>query len=222
MKYILSIFLIILFYSGVAQTSNKKRVLVIPPNRFEYVSEFDLEVIAKKNATTSSNVFLLYEKALLNSFGKYKDENFEFVPVEALKLQPYKNLIKYEYGKFKGKRYNAVNLKRFREKDFTNLLEQHNCDFVIFITWYDIQKEAFVRKGEHRKRVKYAGHYLDYDIYNLFQQQIVGLGKVKAEANEPNDLEASFSLLRIKELEGAYLNFINKVVIQLNKPIEND
>jgi hypothetical protein len=38
----------ILFYSGVAQTSNKKRVLVIPPNRFEYVSEFDLEVIAKK------------------------------------------------------------------------------------------------------------------------------------------------------------------------------
>ena len=222
MKHLLSIFLIILFYTGVAQTSNKKRVLVIPPSRFEFVSEFDLEVIAKKNEITVAKVFLAYEKALLNSFGSYSDENFEFVPVEATKLQPYKKLIKYKSGKFKGKRYNAVDLKGFSEKDFTNLLEQHNCDFIIFITWYDIQKEAFTRRGGHRKRVKYAGHYLDYDIYNLFRQQIVGTARTKAEAPEPNDLEASFSLLRTKELASAYYNFIGKVVIQLNKPIEVD
>ena len=222
MKHLLSIFLIVLFYSGVAQTSNKKRVLVIPPSRFEFVSEFDLETIAEKNETTVPKVFLLYEKAMLSSFENFKDDNFEFVPAEAIKLQPYKKLIKYEYGKFKGKRYNAVNLKRFKANEFTNLLEQHNSDFVLFITWYDIQKEAFVRKGEHRKRVKYAGHYLDYDIYNLFQQQIVGVGRIKAEAPEPNDLQASFSLLRIKELVSAYDNFIGKVVIQLNKPIQLD
>ena len=220
MKHLFSIIAIILFLSGVAQTSNKKKVLVVPCSRFEFVSEFEIETIAEKNETTVSNVFLIYEKALLNSFGNYEDENFEFVPVRAEILQPYKNLIKYEYGKFKGKRYNAVNLKRFSEMDFSNLLTQHNCDFVIFITWYDIQKEAFTRKGKHRKRVKYAGHYLDYDIYNLFKQQVVGVGKTKAEAKEPNDLEASFSLLRTKELENAYQNFIGKVVEQLNKPIE--
>ena len=222
MKWICSILLLILCYSGFTQTSNKKRVLVIPPSRFEFVSEFDIDVIAKKNETTVAKVFLTYEKALLKSFGSYNDENFEFVPVEAAKLLAYKKFIKYKNGKFKGKRYNAVDLKDFSEKDFTNLLEQQNCDFVIFITWYDIQKEAFTRRGEHRKRVKYAGHYLDYDIYNLFQQQIVGAAKVKAEANKPNDLQASFSLLRVKELASAYNNFIGKVVTQLNKPIENN
>lgn len=210
----------LLFYAGAAQTSNKKRVLVVPPSRFEFVSEFDLEVIAKKNEITVSKVFLTYEKALLNSFRVYQDENFEFIPVQASIFHPYKKLIKYEYGKYNGKQYNAVNLKRFSDKDFTSLMEQHNCDFVIFITWYDIQKESFTRKGKKRKRVKYAGHYLDYDIYNLFKQQITGIGKTKAEATVPNDLQASFSLLRIKELEDGYHNFISKVLIQLNKPIE--
>ena len=219
MKHLLSIFLIVLVYSGVAQISNKKRVLVIPPSRFEFISEFDLEYIAKKNETTSDKVFLTYEKALLNTFGNYTDENFEFVPVDEVKLKPYKKLIKYKYGKFNGKRYNAVDLKIFSTENFTKLLEEHNADFVIFITWYNIKKEAFSRKRS--KRVKYAGHYLDYDIYNLFKQQIVGVAKVKAEAKEPNDKEASYSLLRINELIGAYNNFIGKVVDQLNKPIEN-
>lgn len=221
MKYILSILLITLFYSGVAQTSNKKRVLVIPPSRFEFVSEFDLEEIAQKNETISSKVFLAYEKAMLSVFGNYADENFEFVPVKATALSPYKKLIKYKYAKFKGKNHNAVDLKRFSETDFTKLLEQHQADFVIFITWYDIQKESFTRKGKHSKRAPYAGHYLDYDIYNLFKQQVAGVGKVKAEADEPNDLEVSYMLLRIKELESAYNNFVGKVVEQLNKPIEN-
>ncbi|PCJ28564.1 MAG: hypothetical protein COA97_01065 [Flavobacteriales bacterium] len=204
--------------STFAQNSNKKRVLVIPPSRFEFVSEFDLEVIAKKNETTVAKVFLIYEKTLLNSFENYQDENFEFVPVEAAKLQPFKKQIKYKYGKFNGKHYNAVDLKGFNEVDFTKLLEGHNADFIIFITWYDIQKEAFSRK--HSKRVPYAGHYLDYDIYNLFKQHIYGAAKIKAEANKPNDLEASFSLLRTKELESAYHNFIGKIVVELNKPIE--
>ena len=94
-------------------------------------------------------------------------------------------------------------------------------DFVIFVTWYDIQKESFTRKGSGFKRTKYAGHYLDYAIFNLFKQQVIGLAKVKAEgAKEPNDLEVSFKLLRVKELELAYTNFIRKVVEQLNKPIE--
>ena len=209
-----------LFYSGVAQTSNKKRVLVIPPSRFEFVSEFDLEEIAEKNEITISNVFLTYEKALLLAFENYFDENFEFIPVEYVALNPYKRKIKYTYGKFDGKQHNAADLNNFPEADFTKLLEHHQCDFVIFITWYDIQKESFTRKGKHSKRAPYAAHYLDFDIYNLFKQQVVAAGRVKAEAVTPNDLEVAYKLLRVKELESAYSNFIGKVVEQLNKPIE--
>lgn len=221
MKQLLSILFTILVYAGVAQTSNKKRVLVIPPSRFQFVSEFDLELIAEKNEVPVTKVFVTYEKSMLNAFKKYNDQNFEFVPVESVGLKPYKRLIKYEYGKFKKKHYNGVNLKSFSEAHFTKLLEQYNADFVIFITWYDIQKESFTRKGNSLKKTKYAGHYLDYAIFNLFKQQLAGLARVKAEGVEvPNDLEVSFKLLRVKELELAYANFISKVVVQLNNPIE--
>jgi len=218
MKYIFALFLIIITVLGIAQNSNKKRVLVIPPSRFEFVSEFDLKKIAEKNEVSPSEVFLTYEKELLNSFENYKDENFEFVSIDSDGLKTYKNLIKYKAGKFNGRNYNAVDLTRFSEENFTNFLEQYQADFVIFITWYDIQKQNYSRSG--MKRVKYAAHYIDFDVYNLFKQQVVGLAKVQAEAPEPNDLQASFSLLRVKELKLAYPNFIGKVVEQLNKPIE--
>lgn len=204
-----------------AQTSNKKRVLVIPASQFQFVTEFDLEVIASLNEVSASEVFVTYEKALLNSFETFGDENFEFVPVRAEGFRPYKRMIQYEYGKFDKKHYNGVNLKGFSEADFTKLLESYDADFVVFITWYDIQKEGFTRKGKHLKRASYAGHYIDFAIYNLFKQQIAGVAKVKAEGpSEPNDLEVSFKFLRIKELQLGYTNFIRKVVDQINKPIE--
>jgi len=218
MKYILSLFLIVITVLGIAQNSNKKRVLVIPPSRFEFASEFDLKKIAEKNEVAPSEVFLTYEKALLNAFENYKDENFEFVSIDSDGLKTYKKFIKYKAGKFNGRNYNAVDLNRFSEENFTKFLEQYQADFVIFITWYDIQKQNYSRSGI--KRVKYAAHFLDFDVYNLFKQQVVGLAKVQAEAPEPTDLQASFSLLRVKELKLAYPNFIGKVVEQLNKPIE--
>lgn len=218
MKYILSIFITFIAITGVAQSSNKKRVLVVPPSRFEFVSKFKLEKIAEKNNIKPSAVFLTYENALLNAFEEFNDDNFKFVPIDQKGAKTIKSLIRYEPGKFNGKHYNAVNLNRFSDEQFTQLLEQYQCDFVIFITWYDIQKHSFSRSGI--KRVKYAAHFLDFDVYNLFKQQVVGLAKIQAEAPEPNDLEASFSLLRVKEVKLAYTNFIGKVIEQLNKPIE--
>ena len=221
MKQTLSILLITLFYSGVAQTSNKKRVLVIPPSRFEFVSEFSTEEIAKVNEINSAEVFVMYEKAMLNSFKEYKDENFEFVPIDVEGLKEYKGYFKYGYGKFKGEQHNSVDLKNFNEGNFTKMCEQYNADFVLFVTWYDIQKEAFTRKGaDTRKRGQYAGHYLDYDIFNLFKQQISGKAKVKAEGKIPNDLEMTYKLLRPQELKFAYNNFAQKIIEELNRPIE--
>ncbi len=219
MKYLYFILFSLSVFGGFAQESNKKKVLVVPYNRFEFVSEFDLSKIAEKNGTTASQVFILYQKTILSAFEDYNDENFEFIPVKYDLIKPHKNLIKYQNGKFNGKRYNAVNLKSFPENDFQKFLEAHGCDFVVFITWHDIQKEAFT-KSDRRKRVEYAGHYLDYDVFNLFKQRMIGEGRIKAEAQKPNDLEASFSLLRTKELAGAYKNFIAHIVEQLNNPIQ--
>lgn len=220
MKHLCLILFSLSFFVGVAQESNKKKVLVVPYNRFEFVSEFELAEIAKKNETTVDQVFFLYQKSILNAFENFESENFEFIPVKHSLVKPYKNLIKYESGKFKGKRYNAVNLNSFSEKDFGKFLASHECDFVVFLSWYDIQKEVYTKNNDSRKRVEYAGHYIDYDVFNLFKQRVVGEGRVKAKAPTPNDLEASFALLRIKELNNAYKNFITHVVEQLNNPIQ--
>lgn len=220
MKQLLFILLVSSTFIGVAQTSNKKKVLVIPYSRFEFVSEFDMLEIAEKNEVTEANVFLTYQKALLNSFEQFKNENFEFVAPNQELFQPYAKFVTYKYDKYKGKQYNAIDIKSFPVAEFTKLLELHETDFVIFITWYDIQKEAFTRKGKHEKRASYAAHYIDYDVYNLFQQRVIGEAKVKAEAGVPNDLEVSFKLLRTKELASAYDNFISHIIEQLNKPIE--
>ena len=220
MKTLLSIFLVFLVGSGVAQESNKKKVLVVPYDRFEFVSEFDLDMIAEKNGVTKDEVYLLYQKTILQAFDEHRDENFKFVPMDRDLFKPYKHLIKYESGKFRGKNFNAVDLSGFSEKDFEKLLQDHGCDFVIFLTWYDIQKEAHMKNDGRRKRVPYAGHYLDYDVYNLFKQRVVGLGRVKAVAPKPNDKEADFALLRSQEVLKAYDQFITTVIDQLNNPIQ--
>jgi hypothetical protein len=221
MKNTLALFLIVISCSGFSQTATKKKVLVIPASQFEFVTEYDLLEIAALNQISSSQVFLTVEKTLLNAFKTYPDENFEFVPVDAVGLKPYKRLIKYKYGKFDKRHYNGVDLTNFSEADFTKLLEHYDADFVVFITWYNIQKESFTRKGKYLKRASYAGHYIDFAIYNLFQQQIAGMAKVKAAVDtEPTDLEVSFKFLRMQEVELGHHNFIGKVVNQLNKPIE--
>ena len=166
------------------------------------------------------NIFIKKFKGIKINAKLLDNENFEFIPLKHNTITPYKKHIKYESGKFKGKRYNKVNLNDLKEEDFTKLLELHGADFIVFITWYEIKKESFVRAGEHRKRVDYAGHYFDYDVFNLFKQRVIGEGRVKIKASEPNDEQASYSLLRTKELEELYQNFATHIIEQVSKPIE--
>jgi len=219
-KYILSILFSVLLFVGFAQENNKKKVLVIPYGQFDMATDFDLETIAEKNNITVSQVFFNYQKTLLDAFESTVDENFEFVALKHNTINPYKKFIKYESGKFKGKRYNSVNLKNFKTADFTKLLEMHGADFVVFVTWHQIKKEAHIKMQEDRKRVPYAGHYLDYDVFNLFKQRVIGEGRIKAIAPAPNDEEASYSLLRTTEMAVAYQYFASYIIIQINKPLE--
>lgn len=218
-KNLIVVFLLLNIFSGFAQENNKKKVLVIPYGQFDMATDFDLETIAEKNNITVSEVFFNYQKTLLDAFESTVDENFEFVALKHNTINPYKKFIKYESGKFKGKRYNSVNLKNFKTEDFTKLLEMHGADFVVFVTWHQIKKEAHIKMQEDRKRVPYAGHYLDYDVFNLFKQRVIGEGRIKAIAPAPNDEEASYTLLRIKELSLAFQNFAMHIIEKLNQPI---
>lgn len=219
MKHLFSISLILLFFSGVAQTSNKKKVLVIPYGRFEFVSDFSIEELAEKNSLASTDVFNAYQKAMLSSFGDFQTENFEFIPATDELLQPYKKYIKYVDGKFKGKNHYALKMKGFPEKEFTQLLEKSGANFIIFINWYQIKKESFISKGKKREKHPYSGHYIDYEIYNLFQQKIIGVGKQRVEVGNPTEEEVVFKMLRLTEIKSGYQQFIASIAEVLDNPI---
>jgi hypothetical protein len=219
-KQLFSIFLILLFYAGVAQTSNKKRVLVVPYGRFEFVSKYSLEEISTQNNIASTEVFNAYQKAILNSFGDFQTENFEFIAVTDEQLYPYKKFIKYEDGKFDGRNHYAVKMKNFPKAKFTQLMEQNDASFIIFINWYQIEKSTFVSRGKHRTRFKYSAHYVDYEIYNLFQQKVIGVGRAGLDFGTPTEKEAAYKALRLQEVGKGYEQLIVAIIEVLNNPIK--
>lgn len=221
-KIILLLSIVLFSFSALAQENNKKKVLVIPYGQFDMAIDFDLETIAKKNEITVGEVFFNYQKTLLNAFEATEDENFEFIALKHNTITPYKRFIKLESNKFNGKRYNSANLNEFKTEDFTKLLGMHGADFIVFVTWYEIKKEAHIVMQEDRKRMVYSGHYFDYDLFNLFKQRVIGEGRVKAIAPNPTIEQAKFALLRTTELEGAYKNFATHIAEKLNEPIAID
>ncbi|MCO6501319.1 MAG: hypothetical protein J5I47_13220 [Vicingus serpentipes] len=219
-------FLIFLFlgvvFSSFSQTSNKKKVLVIPYGRFEFVSDFTLEEIAEKNEIETSMVFNAYQKAILNQLAIYEDENFTFLPITAKGYQSYKQYVKYVDAKFKGKNHYGVDIQQFPKNEFTALMEEHDASFVLFINWYQIKKETFTSRGKKRTRYIYASHYMDYEVYNLFQQKLIGVGKQRMEPKNPTEKEAAFSLLRLSDLYSRYQHFIPSLIEVLNNPFSAD
>ena len=210
--------LLLISFSCIAQT-NKKKVLVVPYGRFEFVSKFSLEEIGAKNNIDQSEVFNAYQKAMLSSFVAYQNENFEFLAITDVQLSPYKKYIKYEDGKFDGRNHYAIKMKTFPQQEFTKLMEENDASFIIFVNWYDIQKSSFTSRGKKRKRFKYSAHFIDYEVYNLFQQKVVGVGKAKMDLGAPTDKEAAYKGLRLVELEKAYQQLVLAIIETLNKPI---
>jgi hypothetical protein len=70
--------------------SNKKTILVVPPSEFEFTTEFSLQEMADINEVAASQVFLIYEKALLNAFLSFPSENYDFSVVDDQAFKPYK------------------------------------------------------------------------------------------------------------------------------------
>jgi len=211
----------ILFFISITAFSqnNKKKVIVVPYGRFEFVSKFSLEDIAAQNGIDQSEVFNAYQKSLLNAFNQFNDENFEFIALTDVQLSPYKRYIKYEDGKFNGKQYQAIKMRSFPLEKFSQLLADNDASFIVFVNWYKIQKASFTSNGKTKKRYKYSAHFVDYGLYNLFQQQITGVGKFKIEIENPSAEIAKYKGLRLTDLEIAYQQLMTALVKALNKPI---
>lgn len=218
---VLILLLITIPLSSIAQ-SNKKKVLVIPYGRFEFTSEYTLEEIAVKNDIASTEVYNAYQKSLLKVSVGFQSENFEFIAITDEALAPYKKYIKYVDGKFDGKNHYAIKMKSFPVEEFAKLMEANDASFIIFVNWYQIEKSSFVSRGKKRKRFKYSRHFVDYEIYNLFQQKIVGVGKNELDFGTPSDEEAAFKALRLVDVEKGYAHMMSVIIEFLNNPISNN
>lgn len=218
MRFLLAILFLFLFCIGFSQ-SNKKKVLVVPYGRFEFESKFSLEEISEMNSLAANEVFNAYQKSILNVFDGFLNDNFEFVAATDVMLNPVKKFIKYEDGKFDGKHHYAIKKKSFPLDNFTKLMDDNNASFIIFINWYSIQKASFTSKGKVKKRFKNSSHFIDYEIYNLFQQKIYGIGKERVKVPMPTENNAAFFGLRLSEVEDGYRLLVDAVIEILNTPI---
>jgi len=220
MRSFIFILLFVTVYSGFSQTSNKKRILIIPFNRMEFDIEYSLEDIAAENNIEKTDVYENYKNKLVKTFENFSAENFEFVPVNPSIYRPLKKYVKYAHKKFNKKKFYASNLELFPDDEFTKLMEAHNTDFVLFVNWYHLRQEVYIVLTGNKPRLDYAGHYIDYDVYNLFKQKLFGAGRVQAKCPAPNKENIKHKLLRLNELEAGYKHLATHIIEQLNKPIE--
>jgi len=214
-----SLLIFIWFASVSIFAQNKKKVLVVPFSRFEFNSEFTLDEMAQANNVNSDEIFDVFQQNILQSLKNYQDENFEFVLENQKIYERILSKISYNYQKFNHQKYYAVNLKTFSQKEFKEILDFYNADFIVFINWYQIKKGTYVSLGRKKKRTAYASHYFDFDIYNLFQQKIYGKGRFKLDFDAPTSENLQYNLLRMKEVVKGYQYFAKYIIEQINQPI---
>lgn len=224
MRNLITILIVLVSFGMHAQdnaTFQKKKVLIIPMNRMAFQSEVPLSDIGEINEIKSSEVFNTYQEEIIGSFIDVQDDNFEFVNVDMSVFNPLKQYLDFGYSKGRKKRYYTVSIDRIPKSSFEHLMEYHQADFVLFVNWYSIKKETYLTIGKKNNRLPYSGHYIDYDVYNLFGQKVFGEGNLKAKIDVKSEDELQYRSLRLKELKGGFNKWVKHVIERLNNPLNN-
>lgn len=197
--------------------AQKQRVIVVPYDRFQFVSQYSLDQIATVNQVEQSVVFSVYQKSLVEAFSSFNNENIEFVALNPVQQLALRKKTKYHIEKFDGKKYNATNLSLINLNDFKILLEQHQANFILFVNWYSIEKSthtAYV--GDNNKRYPFSLHKLDYDLYNKDKVKIKGKGNVKLHCGEfPSNQLIEEKSLKASSLKNCYKQLVSDLVLEL-------
>jgi hypothetical protein len=205
----------VLIQSSFAQ---KKRILVVLYDRFQFASQYSLEEIAKVNEVEQSAVFLEYQKNITEAFTTFSNDNFEFVSLPSITYLSLRKQTKYQLEKFDGKKYNATNLSLLSFESFQEILQQNQADFILFVNWYSIEKNvhtAYV--GDNNKRFPFSLHKIDYDVYNQQKQKVVGKGNVKLQCGQfPSAEMVQEKSLKATSLKGCYADLINELLKELS------
>lgn len=198
-------------------SAQNHRILIVPYTRFQFVSDFKLEELAKINEVEPSEVYKTYVEELNNTLVASSNQQVSFVPIEPQEYTEIKKYIRYNLDKFNGRNYSASNLSLLPEDNYKALLIKHNATHVIFINWYNITKSVQTTYiGDRNKRQKYSTHLMDYDVYNQNKIRVIGKTKAALDCGDfPSESIISNKSLKAKELKSCYNNFLLELIDEL-------
>lgn len=199
---------------GVFVVAQQKKVLVVPFTRFQLDSEFKIEELDKFNEGSSAEVYDQYVKCLEKAFNNFNDELVSFEVLSGADYTQNKKFIRCNLGKFKGKNYNQSSLKLFDKEQYSELLKSYDADLLLTVNWYSIDKAIHtVFIGDRNKRMKYSQHKLDYDVYDMKQERILGKGNQKLFCGDfPSESIINSKSLNASELAPCYGELIQDLV----------
>jgi hypothetical protein len=209
--------LLLLVLSVEFLSAQNQRIVVVPYTRFQFVSDFKLEELAKVNEVEPSKVYKTYVEELNNTLTASSNQQVSFVPIQSQEYAEIKKYIRYNLDKFKGRNYNASNLSLLPEDNYKALLIKHNATHVMFVNWYNITKSVQTTYiGDRNKRQKYSTHEIDYDIYNKDKIRIYGKNKATLDCGDfPSPSMISNKSLKAKELNICYNKFLLELIDEL-------
>lgn len=198
--------------------AQKQRIIVVYYDRFQFVSQYPIEEIAAANQVETSTVFAEYQKSITTAFTTFDNDKFEFIPLPSITYLSLRKQTKYQLEKFNGKKYNATNLSLLSMENFQNLLQQHQADFILFVNWYRIEKNAHTAYvGDNNKRYPFSLHTIDFDVYNNKKEKIIGKGNVKLNCGEfPSTEMIQEKSLKAASLKACYTDLINDLLKELS------
>jgi hypothetical protein len=197
--------------------AQKQQALVVPYTRFQFVSDFKIEELAKINEVEPSEVYKTYIEELNNTLVASSNQQVSFISINPQDYAEIKKYIRYNLDKFNGRNYNASNLTLLLDDSYKNLLKKYNATHIMFINWYNITKSVHTTYvGDRNKRQKYSTHTMDYDIYNQDKVRIIGKNKATLDCGDfPSESIIRNKSLKAKELKSCYNNFLLELIDEL-------
>lgn len=205
---------------GFEGRDSAKKVLVIPYHRFEFHTQYGLNEIALINDTiSSSEVYEIYQAALMKRLGQFNSNDCDFVAPLASDIRYFWKRVDYEYVKKPVSHYQAM-LGRIPDKKYKEMLNAYDADYVLFINWYKIEKAVYrMNTGGGSSRKKYSRHFVDYDIYDEGKQLIIAESRKEIDGEVFSKRMVLRKKLKVEDFEYQYDNLAKDICEVLQKKI---
>lgn len=206
-RTLLSFLLLLVSLGLFAQEQEKRRVLLVPFERFDFQSPFPFSDIANYNKWSSpAEVFPKYKEAVIKQLSAKHPE------VEVYTLaEPEEQQIRIQSPKvykYQPIDHQGIDLSRLVEQGrLAQLVESFAADYIVFLTWYEISAKLIATKASFQgsKFLAWSVHRITYEAYNGEGELVALADKFPLEPKLPKEAYAHTKGTMLADIEDAYL-----------------